>query len=467
MTDFFKSIENDLEDNLSVLYSEYLLYNFDKNVFEANKNLVKSILNPEKAVQSYVSGIYNDTLILSIGNNQSLPIELVDITYKNNVISPLIKYLIPGKKELSPMSYVDCKFVIPSQINTSKLEKFKIHYKVFGLSKIIEGDIYNWPYEKEYFIEKSVMHKKPNISEFPFIQLNNTNKTIQFISGKYDIYKDIIIPPGFSVLAYKGLELNLAESVSIISYSNIRFLGDDDSPIIIQSRNSKGQGFFVLNTKKPSQLENVIFNNLSNPFRDGWSLTGAVNFYNSKVAINNCTFTGNRSECGLNIIRSEFNLKNTTFSSMQSDAFDSDFSNGTIHNCRFLDCGNDGLNLSGSFVDIYNSFFENIGGKAMSAGEKSNVKANQIEVRNAKFGFTVKDCSEASIFNTSITESKIGYVLYQKKSEFGPAKLKLDILQLEDVEKSYLIEINSKMTIGNELLEPTTANVTNAMLNEM
>ena len=66
------------------------------------------------------------------------------------------------------------------------------------------------------------------------------------------------------------------------------------------------------------------------------------------MTINNCTFTG---------IRSEYKLKNTTFSLIQSDAFDSDFSNGTVHNCLFLDCGNDRLNLSGSIVDIYNSFF--------------------------------------------------------------------------------------------------------------
>ena len=62
---------------------------------------------------------------------------------------------------------------------------------------------------------------------------------------------------------------------------------------------------------------------------------GAINFYNAPVIIENSIFDNIYSEDALNIIRSEFQIKNTVFKNVSSDAFDSDFSIGSVSDSKF------------------------------------------------------------------------------------------------------------------------------------
>jgi len=84
----------------------------------------------------------------------------------------------------------------------------------------------------------------------------------------------------------------------------------------------------------------------------GWTLTGAVNFYESDVEITNTTFYRNQCEDALNIIRSDFILKNSIFDYIYSDAFDSDFSTGKVIDTKFTNTGNDAIDFSGSQILI-------------------------------------------------------------------------------------------------------------------
>ena len=55
-----------------------------------------------------------------------------------------------------------------------------------------------------------------------------------------------------------------------------------------------------------------------------------------------------------------------------------------------------------------------------------------------------------SLVNLAITlkNTDIGYALFQKKPEFGPAELYLSNISLENVTKEYLLEKFSKLTIN-------------------
>ena len=101
-------------------------------------------------------------------------------------------------------------------------------------------------------------------------------------------------------------------------------------------------------------MEHVVFKNLNTLDYKGWTLTGAVNFYESDVNITNTLFYRNQCEDALNIIRSEFILDNSSFEYIYGDAFDSDFSNGSLLNTEFKNIGNDAIDFSGSTIHIEN-----------------------------------------------------------------------------------------------------------------
>ena len=93
----------------------------------------------------------------------------------------------------------------------------------------------------------------------------------------------------------------------------------------------------------------------------GLILTGGVSFYESNVNIDSARFLNNKSEDALNIIRSNFIVKNTIFDGIFSDTIDLDFSDGFIQNVSFINIGNDGIDLSGSDATIKNATLNQIG----------------------------------------------------------------------------------------------------------
>ena len=140
--------------------------------------------------------------------------------------------------------------------------------------------------------------------------MHTKNRIIYIKEGKHTLNKRYTIQPNYTVVADKGLEINFQNGASIISYSHLKLSGTEESPIIITSTDSTGQGILVLETKAESVLDYVYFNNLSNPSQNGWELTGAVTFYESDVSINNCVFSNNRrGDDYLNIVRPKFDIK--------------------------------------------------------------------------------------------------------------------------------------------------------------
>ena len=133
------------------------------------------------------------------------------------------------------------------------------------------------------------------------------------------------------------------------------------------------KGIYVIGNKKKSILKNVEIRNTTF-LQDGLlQLTGGLNFYNSEILVENTLINNSNAEDALNIINSNFKLENIKISNTNSDCFDSDFSNGMISNSNFNNCGGDAIDFSGGKVDVYNSRFEKIYDKAVSAGESTNL----------------------------------------------------------------------------------------------
>ena len=83
------------------------------------------------------------------------------------------------------------------------------------------------------------------------------------------------------------------------------------------------------------------------------------------------------------------------------------------------------------------------GDKGISVGEASEVWADNIIVKNVKYGVVSKDQSTLSIENLSLHNATVGLASYQKKSEFGPGSITAQISDASLVKKMSLAEHGS------------------------
>ncbi|MBL4709261.1 MAG: CotH kinase family protein [Flavobacteriales bacterium] len=333
---------------------------------------------------------------------------------------------------------------IPTIPNVSKLI-----FKDLDSNTIFETELTLWrknteksPYQRLLVSDKA----KP---EQLFLKKGDT---LLLSLGKYQLTERILIPENRIVVFEAGVELDMINNAAIISHSALQMKGTESGIIKITSSDYSSNGIVVLQANKKSIIKHTIFSKLNTLDYLGWTLSGAVNFYESEVEINHSTFEHNQCEDALNIIRSNFKVNNCKFLNIYADAFDSDFCTGILENSLFDRVGNDAIDFSTSQIKIENCTIKNIQDKGISGGEGSTLWVKNTTMEQCNIGVASKDLSEVSLENCSIANCKYGLVVLKKKAEYGPAKITTNELTLTNCKEDLLIEKKSSIFFNGNLI---------------
>ena len=459
-----EELKPDLEKNTRIIHKERPYYYFSSDIFYENQQFIRTLLDPfPRSLDAYYErSTPQQEVVLSIGNVHSLPLEIVSASYNNTFIFEKREgnSLLQPRALGGPLDHASFVFQIPPQFpwDDNLAEGIQVNYKIFGSERVLSETIFPWAYRDRAFIAFDLMRQKPNVGEFDFLIVDEAKNTITVKQGSWSLDKDLIIPADRTFVIHDGTTIDLTHDAIILSYSPLEFKGDEGMPVRIVSSDGGGQGLLVLNAQQQSHLAYVSFDNLIAPLKNGLTLTGAVTFYESPVVLNNVRFSNIRAEDNLNIIRSEFTTTKTLFENASSDCFDIDFSKGSIHDVTCSRCSNDCIDFSDSVGTIERLHATDIGDKGISVGENSSVQARDVVVENAFLGVTAKDLSLLRIENLRIQNATYPFALYQKKSEFGPARIEARNITL-DSRGQLVVEQGSEISFDGEIIKGTEKDV--------
>jgi len=324
--------------------------------------------------------------------------------------------------------------------------------------KTVPLTVYPWPQPDG---RESPLQEIKRNSVFPDTVLVShvSNDTVYINQGNILLNYKVIIPKGYFVVFSKATTIDMVNAASIISYSPVVMNGQKGNPVVISSSDHTANGFVVLQAKGRSNVDFVKFENLNTLSYKGWTLTGAVTFYESDATITNTIFVDNNCEDALNMIRSKFVLKNSRFERTFSDAFDSDFSNGLVDSVTFIDVGNDAIDFSGSRIDIANTTIHGAQDKGVSAGEDSHLTVSNTFISSANIGLASKDLSTLDVTGSKVDSCTYGAVLLQKKPEYGPSTMNLQKVIINNCKTKFLIEKGSKVIYNHKVIKGDKKNV--------
>jgi hypothetical protein len=448
---------------LNKIHVQNPFYEFPIQMLHENQKLIRDKIHPQlPPIKVTFNKITKDTISLFVENKIDFPIEIHYLKYNSK------KEILPASRILLKANYkteyINQNIAIPlnNHINTSEFsyDSLEVYYSILGINKINKTIVFPIEMTEIDYLSLNPTTQPANINEFPFLIVNDNAKWIEFPDEKCEIQEDLMIPKGYIVSAKPGCHINLTNSSKIISYSPLLFIGDNNNLIYVTSSDSTGQGIVVFGCERISELSYVSFENLSSISDFGWDLKGAITFYESPVNINNCTFSNNlRGDDYLNIVRTNFNILNTSFTNINADAFDSDYCTGTIKNVKFLQVGNDAVDISGTMLKINDVLMNNIGDKGLSAGENSQIIANNLKISDSEIAICSKDMSEIIVSDVNLKNNNIGFTAFQKKSEFGPGSIKGSKVEMINTSIPYLIETQSNCTINGEIKKPASYKV--------
>ncbi len=321
-----------------------------------------------------------------------------------------------------------------------------------GNSKTVTTGIYPWP-EPDGSNTPLQELEANNLFPIPEIMEVTDDNRVLFKSGKHTLNQPLIIPAGYRVYIEAGTTIDLTDSAMLISYAPLFINGTEKDPVVFTSSDFTGNGVAVLQAGGKSKISYATFENLNTIDYKGWTLTGAVTFYESDVDMDHVLFYRNQCEDALNTIRSDFKLENSTFDHIYGDAFDSDFCTGLVKDTRFNSIGNDAIDFSGSHITITGTEITEASDKGISGGEGSHLIVKNTTITRSNIGLASKDLSVIDVQNSTVTDCNYGIVLLQKKPEYGPARMSLTNTTVSNAKTSYLIETGSEVVIDGKLMK--------------
>jgi hypothetical protein len=449
-----------IASNLRILHKEFPWQRFDAEIFRANARTIRNVLQPTQGLHAYVNESDPRRVELEFGNLAALPIEILRARSGSLVLEPASATVVPASPPSQGVAWAAVPFEVKGETAwTAPLaETLEVEYRMVGSSQLRQAKVVARPRRRQ-LAEGDLLRRPPNAADFAFLEVDEEEKTIGIRPGSWTVDRDLVVPAGYRFRAGAGTRLDLVGSSLIVSRSPLEFRGLAGEPVVIESSDGTGQGLFVLDAGERSVLEHVEFRGLRNPDRSDWKLTGAVTFYRSPVSISRSEFSNNASEDSLNLVRSPFDIDETVIRDTFSDAFDADFSDGTIRGSTFRDTGNDAIDVSGSHVTVSSVRIERAGDKGLSAGEHSELTVQDVRLDGGTIGVASKDRSSVRVQGLRLSGVKVGYALYAKKSEFGPATMEVRDATLENAETPYLLEEGSKLSLEGQSVAPNATGV--------
>jgi hypothetical protein len=326
----------------------------------------------------------------------------------------------------------------------------------------------SWPQEKEIIpvayragITQNPVPSSSLAEQFlqhPFLERGEAGNELKIRQGSWAVSSDIIIPPGFTLLAEAGTTLEFAPDVALISFGPVRFIGSEDKPVRLKGlRSDYWQGIAVLRAGPGSEFRHVDVENTRGISRDAWQLTGGVSFYRSDVKFEDVSISRHDGEDALNIVRANFDIARLRVFDTLSDGFDADFTTGEIRDSEFVqigrNSGGDAIDFSGSEVVIDGVRFQGITDKAVSVGEASRAKVSNLTMIDVGTAAASKDGSHLVIDGMIIDSVVVaGLMAYTKKPEYGPASIKAQNVDFKPSGPVGRVQTGSEIELDGEML---------------
>ena len=99
------------------------------------------------------------------------------------------------------------------------------------------------------------------------------------------------------------------------------------------------------------------------------------------------------------------------------------------------------------------------GDKGISIGENSKVLIQNVKITDTKIGIASKDLSDLKIDIANVNNALVGFSVFQKKDEFGPASIEAKNIVVESCIDSFWVETKSKLIIDNNHVSPNKENI--------
>ena len=445
ISEFLGSNEKHINNLNNIFYSDFaksdqigwkgfVPYYFDEGYFERRASLIREKINQVTSIGS--TG--NHGIRIRKMNKNDIPIDFkllcidgggkTDILFNQLINDELIVYFEDFDCSVSNIRY---------ELDSNEMVEIDSIKSI--LSNVIDNEF--------TFSSESFTH----IGSIDGLNKKKNNTYFINSGDKVAIDKNAIISSGDNLVLQKGSILSINNNSTLLVKGKLFVAGDSANPASIISDDITGMviiddGLLAGGTLNMSNLRNQ-------PIK-GRLLSSGLNIVNSFVNLDKLTIDSVNAEDSVNFVSSISYIKDVVIKNSISDGIDVDFGEFNFSSISCSNIGNDCLDLSGAQSSGTKMIAKNIGDKALSAGEKTNISIDSIDVSGSEIGIASKDLSTVKANNASFKDVRLIGAVFEKKEEFGPAKLIIKNLITDMQEKEmFIYDLKSLIKINDDIIK--------------
>jgi hypothetical protein len=153
-------------------------------------------------------------------------------------------------------------------------------------------------------------------------------------------------------------------------------------------------------------------------------------------------------------------MHDCVFRDARSDAFDGDFTRGSISGGSFERVGGDGIDFSGSSIEVDGTLLREVRDKAVSVGEGSTLTARDLTIEECGTGAVSKDGSKTEIRDSHMRGiTHVAMMAYIKKPEYGAALLEATNVDIDGAAVGVLAQTGSRVIVDDVEILPEQLDV--------
>ena len=328
-------------------------------------------------------------------------------------------------------------------------------YRVMGIATLADQKR-PYTFEAQRYAAAAVRGLLPDTTaaevaaDHPYLRFDEEQQAYEIGPGSFEIREPLLLPRRTDLRVAPGTTLRFGPSSVVLVQGAVDFSGTEAEPIVLRAIDEEARwpGLMVLGNGTPSRWIHVAVHETSG-FRLGdWEMTGAITFHESDVTIEGSSFEQTVAEDALNVIRADFTMRDCLFRDARSDAFDGDFTNGTIAGGSFERVGGDGIDFSGSSIEVDGTLLRDVRDKAISVGEGSTLTARNLVIEKCGTGAVSKDGSKTTIRDSRMTGiTHVAMMAYIKKPEYGAAQLEATNVTIEGAPVGVLAQTGCRVLV--------------------
>jgi len=335
------SFNEDLKSNdLIGVYSKLITIENKDYLFqeEIGKRLIESNSKREGVIFKIK---INDSLRVGTTKGENIPPKFV------NSVKELVKTERLNNKYFNEIDWIKFKDLSKKYFKNLNPNYYYLNPVTFRLEPIFSGTkVAVLPTQ-----DPEIYSPEISLDFLKYFKYSEDSNSVVLKKRNTIIRNKIMIPKGLKVVLKAGETIDLTSSGSILSYSAFNINGEIGKMVKVTSSDSTGEGIHIIQNNDSSKINYLDFSNQFSLYDTlkyiHQSLPSAFTVYGGKVTIENSDFKNLKSEDAVNLFRCEFKIGNIKIENTFSDAFDADFCVGFLKNCSFLNCGNDGVDISG------------------------------------------------------------------------------------------------------------------------